>query len=65
MIRGRRVGYPTPTRHARQYRRRRKAVCRHKGKEYRIDVSSLEWLPERPEGLEWVEAYLAWRENRV
>jgi hypothetical protein len=41
------------------------AVCRHKGKEYRIDVSSLEWLPERPEGLEWIEAYLAWRENRV
>jgi hypothetical protein len=41
------------------------AVCRHKGKEYRIDVSSLEWTPERPEGFEWIEAYLAWREHKV
>ena len=41
------------------------AVCRHKGKEYRVDLSSLEWPPERPEGFEWIEAYLAWREHTV
>jgi hypothetical protein len=37
------------------------AVCRSKGKEYKIDVSSLEWPRKKPEGYEWIEAYLAWR----
>src|SRR5262245_33793298 len=36
------------------------AVCRYKGKDYRIDINSLEWPKEKPEGVEWVEAYRAW-----
>jgi hypothetical protein len=41
-----------------------KAVCRYQGKEYRIDVTSLEWAKQKPEGFEWIEAYLAWLEWR-
>jgi hypothetical protein len=37
------------------------AVCRHKGKDYRIDIFSLEWPQKKPDGYEWVEAYKAWR----
>ena len=37
------------------------AVCRHKGKDYRIDVGSLEWPKKKPEGFEWIEAFQAWR----
>jgi hypothetical protein len=40
------------------------AVCRYKGKDYRIDVGSLEWPKRKPEGFEWVEAYLLWRGDR-
>jgi hypothetical protein len=36
------------------------AVCRYKGKDYRLDVSSLEWPKKKPKGFEWVEAYQAW-----
>src|SRR5947209_3114960 len=36
-------------------------VCRYKGKDYRLDVSSLEWPKKKPEGFEWIEAYEAWR----
>jgi Calcium binding len=36
------------------------AVCRYKGKDYRIDINSLEWIKQKPEGYEWVEAYQAW-----
>lgn len=36
------------------------AVCRYKGKEYRIDITSLEWPKVKPEGYEWIEAYQAW-----
>ena len=39
------------------------AVCRYKNKDYRIDVTSLEWTKQRPEGFEWIEAYLAWLET--
>jgi hypothetical protein len=39
------------------------AVCRRKGKEYKVDVHSLEWIEPRPQGFEWIEAYLAWREG--
>jgi hypothetical protein len=42
-----------------------KAICKYKGKEYPIDVTSLEWGKERPEGAEWIEAYLAWRKGGV
>jgi hypothetical protein len=31
-------------------------------REYRVDLNSLDWLEPHPEGFEWVEAYLAWRE---
>ena len=37
------------------------AICRYKGKEYRIDIGSLEWPKQKPEGYEWIEAYQAWR----
>jgi hypothetical protein len=37
------------------------AVCRYKGKDYKIDINSLEWPKHKPEGFEWVEAYQAWR----
>jgi hypothetical protein len=36
------------------------AVCRYKGKDYRINLHSLEWPKQKPEGFEWVEAYQAW-----
>jgi hypothetical protein len=36
------------------------AVCPYKGKEYCIDIHSLEWPKNKPEGFEWVEAYWAW-----
>lgn len=37
------------------------AVCARKGKKHKVDVTSLEWPKKRPQGFEWVEAYLAWR----
>jgi len=36
------------------------AVCRTKGKEYRINIDSLEWPKRKPEGYEWIEAYHYW-----
>jgi hypothetical protein len=39
------------------------AVCRYKDREYRIDITSLEWPRQRPEGFEWIEAYLAWQKT--
>jgi hypothetical protein len=36
------------------------AVCRYQGKDYKIDINSLEWPKKKPEGFEWVEAYQAW-----
>ncbi len=39
------------------------AVCRYKGKDYKIDISSLEWPKQKPEGFEWIEAYQLWRSN--
>jgi hypothetical protein len=36
------------------------AVCRYKGKEYRVNIDSLEWPKEKPQGYEWVEAYRYW-----
>jgi hypothetical protein len=37
------------------------AVCRYKGKEYRVNIDSLEWPKQKPQGYEWVEAYRFWR----
>jgi hypothetical protein len=39
------------------------AVCRYKGREYAIDVGSMEWVEPYPAGYEWIEAYLAWRQG--
>lgn len=39
------------------------AVCRYKGKDYDIDLTSLEWTKQRPDGFEWVEAYLEWLQS--
>jgi hypothetical protein len=36
------------------------AVCRYKGKDYKIDVNSLEWPKQKPTGYEWIEAYQLW-----
>ncbi|HKZ81818.1 MAG TPA: calcium-binding protein [Pyrinomonadaceae bacterium] len=36
------------------------AVCRHKGRTDRVDISSLEWIEPRPRGFEWIAAYQAW-----
>jgi hypothetical protein len=37
-----------------------KADCLYKGKEYTIDITSLEWPKKPPEGFEWIEAYFEW-----
>lgn len=39
------------------------AVCERNGREYQVDINSLEWVKPLPEGFEWIEAYLAWREG--
>lgn len=41
------------------------AVCRHKGRTYRVDTSSLEWIEPRPRGFEWIAAYQAWRKHNA
>lgn len=37
------------------------ALCDRNGKQYRVDVGSLEWIKPYAEGFEWIEAYLEWR----
>jgi len=37
------------------------AICRSKNKDYRVDVSSLEWPKKKPKGYEWLEAFQLWR----
>ena len=39
------------------------AVCEHNGKQYKVDVNSLEWVEPYPEGFEWIEAHRLWREE--
>ena len=40
------------------------AVCMtRKGNTRIVDISLLEWPDSLPEGHEWIEAYLAWREQ--
>ena len=36
------------------------AICKRKGKKYRISVTSLEFAGQPPEEAEWIEAYKAW-----
>ncbi len=39
------------------------AVCQtRKGRTRIVDISLLEWPDSLPDGHEWIEAYLAWRE---
>ncbi len=39
------------------------AVCLSKGRTYRLDINSLEWIKPFPEGFEWIAAYQAWRKT--
>jgi hypothetical protein len=39
------------------------AVCHYKGKDYRINIHSLELSKQKPKGYEWIEAYRAWQGN--
>lgn len=39
------------------------AVCERDGREYQVDINSLEWTKPLPEGFEWIEAYRTWREG--
>jgi hypothetical protein len=36
------------------------AVCRRKGRTYRVNVTALQWTGRRPAGAEWFDAYRAW-----
>lgn len=36
------------------------ALCKRRGKSYKIGILSLEWDGKPPKGAEWVEAYRAW-----
>jgi hypothetical protein len=36
------------------------AVCRYKGKDYNIDINSIEWPKKKPVGFKWIEAFQAW-----
>ena len=38
------------------------ATCERNGKKHRVEITSLEWVKPLPEGFEWIEAYIAWRE---
>lgn len=36
------------------------AICKRKGKKYRVNVASLEWPGKPLKEAEWIEAYKAW-----
>lgn len=36
------------------------AICKRKGKKYRVSITSLEWAGKPPEGSEWIEVYKVW-----
>ena len=36
------------------------ALCKRRGKTYKISVTSIEWDRKPPKGAEWIEAYRAW-----
>ena len=36
------------------------ALCRRKGRTYRVSVTALQWVGRRPAGAEWLDAYRAW-----
>jgi len=37
-----------------------RAICRRKGRTYRVGVTALEWADRPPVGAEWFDAYRAW-----
>ena len=37
-----------------------KAICKRRGRRYKVDVLALEWPQPPPKGAEWIEAYRAW-----
>ena len=39
------------------------AVCRRKGRAYRVDINSMEWIEPFPEGYQRIAAYQAWRKR--
>ncbi|MCL6091033.1 MAG: hypothetical protein M1393_08365 [Candidatus Thermoplasmatota archaeon] len=39
------------------------AVCRRLGKNYRVNVTALEWDDHKPSGAEWIDAYRQWRKS--
>jgi hypothetical protein len=36
------------------------ALCRRKGRTYRVNATALGWAGRRPAGAEWFDAYRAW-----
>ena len=36
------------------------ALCRRKGRTYRVSVTALQWAGRCPGGAEWLDAYRAW-----
>jgi hypothetical protein len=36
------------------------AICQYKGKDYPIDITSLEWPKQKPQRFEWIEGYFEW-----
>jgi len=42
------------------------AICKRKGRTYRVNATALEWAGRPPAGAEWFDAYRAWLEgNRL
>lgn len=36
------------------------AICRRKGRTYRVNATALEWAGRPPAGAEWFDAYRSW-----
>ncbi|MBI4590184.1 MAG: hypothetical protein HY725_15230 [Candidatus Rokubacteria bacterium] len=36
------------------------AICRRKGRTFRVNATALEWTTRPPVGAEWFDAYRAW-----
>lgn len=36
------------------------AICRRKGRTYRVNATAIEWAGRAPVGVEWFDAYRAW-----
>jgi len=40
-----------------------KAECERNGKKHLVDVGSLEFIKPYPDGYEWIQAFLLWRDG--